>query len=701
MNNYLKLVRDEINSLNENINDKDLFSSKQFSDYLNNLLKTALGTLARRRITLNVGYNSKAPAGFTNGEMVFLNANSELVKNGKTRLDKYYIILGILIHEVGHRLFTDFPLMKTFYENWMNLMPKPVDDPKWEFMLEDLKTYPNLFRAFFSVLKYVENAVEDGYIEQQLFKRFSGIFALSLHRANKAIFLSFKSLSQEFDEVIDCEDQDEKDMRFVQVLMGSILRYMKEYPENKGEWTDAEKDRLYAKYDQFMIRIQPVLDDLKHQQNAAIKFEGINEIMLELYDYFPGKTESDDQDEEGDSSPEENKSTGSSGNSERTGSGKRTRSGDLSDSVTDKAESIPMSSAAPEGDTKPIDEESKENEDSEENKERTRALSDDPDTLEREFDSAMKEVVKEIAEANVEEEHKKDLNTEADEIFRRIKPSNLPENWVYNMRRLSSKHVDADQIDTYNAIMMEMRKYSDATKRKLNAVLTKRAEVGSSKGYQIGRFDPTQYPRAALAGDGKTFRQNRLPNGTPSIVFGILIDESGSMYGCKAETARKTAILLSDILDGVKVPHIIAGHTAKYGSSAGTCDIKLYHDFNEVDGKDKYRLAGITDEDGNRDGAAIAYMSEKLLKCPESDKVLIVISDGMPTESGFYSCDAKEDTILTIQKYRKKGVNIIGAVIDEYESIADIYGKIHCLDLTDLCKLPIALSALVKRYILK
>ena len=127
-------------------------------------------------------------------------------------------------------------------------------------------------------LKYVENAVEDGYIEQQLFKRFSGIFALSLHRANKAIFLSFKSLSQEFDEVIDCEDQDEKDMRFVQVLMGSILRYMKEYPENKGEWTDAEKDRLYAKYDQFMIRIQPVLDDLKHQQNAAIKFEGINSI---------------------------------------------------------------------------------------------------------------------------------------------------------------------------------------------------------------------------------------------------------------------------------------------------------------------------------------------------------------------------------------------------------------------------------------
>ena len=57
--------------------------------------------------------------------------------------------------------------------------------------------------------------------------------------------------------------------------------------------------------------------------------------------------------------------------------------------------------------------------------------------------------------------------------------------------------------------------------------------------------------------------------------------------------------------------------------------------------------------------------------------------------------------MITLQKYRKKGVNIIGAVIDDYDSVEEIYGRMNCLNLTDLTKLPTALSALVKRYILK
>ena len=709
--NYLKKVRDEINSLNETIRDKELFSSKQFSDYLKTMLKTALGDSARRNVELVVGYNIKQEAGFTDGSLVFVNADSSLVRLGKTRQDKYYIILGILIHEVGHRLYTDFPAMKKFLDSWNSMKPTPVDDPRWDFMVDDLKTYPNLQKVYLGILKYVQNAVEDGYIEQQLFKRFSGVFALGLHKVNRAIFSQGKCLSDAFDEILLCEDKDEADMKFVGLLCSSILRYMKEYPENKGEWMDPDKDLLYKKYDQFMVRVMPYLDDLKHQKNSTVKFDEINAIMIELYDYFPGTTQDDEKEEssssgEGESAP----SSETEGSSDGTGSGSGSdtdnskesgrRVKDLSDSMADSAESMPMPSVTPEGDTKPVDEDEDSIESAEEKKERTKELSEDSDTLEREFDSAMKEIVEDIAEANVEEEHKSDLDKEAAEIFRKVKPSHLPENWRYNMRRKSSRDVESCDIETYNLIMSEMRKYADATKRKLNAVLTKRAEIGSSKGYQIGRFDPTQYPRAALAGDGKTFRQNRLPNGNPSIAFGILIDESGSMWGEKTETARKTAILLSDILCGVKVHHIIAGHTADCGYSH-TCDMKLYHDFDEVDGNDKYRLAGITDECGNRDGAAIAYMCEKLLKRPEADKVLIVISDGQPTECGFFSVNAKEDTMITLQKYRKKGVNIIGAVIDDYDSVEEIYGRMNCLNLTDLTKLPTALSALVKRYILK
>lgn len=144
---------------------------------------------------------------------------------------------------------------------------------------------------------------------------------------------------------------------------------------------------------------------------------------------------------------------------------------------------------------------------------------------------------------------------------------------------------------------------------------------------------------------------------------------------------------------------MIGGHTTGSHYQADTL-IKLYHDFDEVDRMDMYRLSDISAINGNRDAAAIAYMSEKLLKRSEADKVLIVISDGWPTECAFYSYDAEEDTIITIQKYRKKGINIIGAVVDCYEDIERIYGKRNCLDLTDLTKLPVVLAAMVKRYIL-
>jgi hypothetical protein len=56
---------------------------------------------------------------------------------------------------------------------------------------------------------------------------------------------------------------------------------------------------------------------------------------------------------------------------------------------------------------------------------------------------------------------------------------------------------------------------------------------------------------------------------------------------------------------------------------------------------------------------------------------------------------------MTIEKYRKKKVKIIGAIIDDYKYIAEIYGKMNCLDLTDLDKMPGELSSLVKRFILR
>ena len=83
----------------------------------------------------------------------------------------------------------------------------------------------------------------------------------------------------------------------------------------------------------------------------------------------------------------------------------------------------------------------------------------------------------------------------------------------------------------------------------------------------------------------------------------------------------------------------------------------------------------------------------------EEQKVLIVISDGQPCGPSFYSVDPDEDTVLAIKQYRKKGINIFGAVVDEWEKVSHLYGEQYAFDCKDGKELERQLIRLVKRYI--
>lgn len=699
MTNYIKMMRDEINSISAHMSDKELFSSKAFIGYLKNILKTALGKYQDRSTELIVACDkSNGSDGFTAGDTIYINCEGPLASGVSTRIDKFYIILGILIHEAGHRLFTDFPALKSFIEKW-NLTihsesnpPFPVEDPRFDQMVNELRELPNLANYWQGVIRNLQNIVEDGYIEQRLILIFSGINVMALRKLNRHLFTLHPTIAESFEEIIQQEDKDEKDMMFVAFLMNQMLRYVKEFPEKKGSWdTSSEKDLLYRQYDQFMEAVSPLLDDLMYQRDSQVRYAEINEIMLELYDYFPGRMEMESEEKE---ESDEKKDSGDMNPS----------SASRKDIAPGKGgEELPLigSTSMPEGETTPI-QDGAEEEKIAEKKERIKELSDSEEVGIRKYDTAMKEVISHIAESKVEDAHCKELRKEGEEIEKVILAGvdNPPEEWTYKIHREKTESIEEWEREEYYRIMSELRLISESAKRRLNFGSKKRESIVSSKRFLIGRFDPMQYPRAELSGDGRTFKQSTPPISKPSVAFAILIDESGSMESghpvYKYETARKSAILLNDILTDAKIPHLIVGHT----DNDGTCDILMYHDFNEVDHRDKFRLAKISARNGNRDGAAITYCCEKLLKRPEADKILIVISDGMPTESGFYSRNATEDTEITIAKYRKKRCRVIGAIIDSYGTVENIYGKQNCLDMTDLTEVPFTLADLVKRYVL-
>ena len=107
----------------------------------------------------------------------------------------------------------------------------------------------------------------------------------------------------------------------------------------------------------------------------------------------------------------------------------------------------------------------------------------------------------------------------------------------------------------------------------------------------------------------------------------------------------------------------------------------------------------ITARDSNRDGAALRYVAEQLSRRPETVKLLILVSDGQPADTGYYGTAAEEDLRgIKLEYTRKKILFAAAAIGDDKPSIERIYGD-SFLDITDLNQLAVKLTTLVKRHI--
>lgn len=102
---------------------------------------------------------------------------------------------------------------------------------------------------------------------------------------------------------------------------------------------------------------------------------------------------------------------------------------------------------------------------------------------------------------------------------------------------------------------------------------------------------------------------------------------------------------------------------------------------------------------GNRDGAALRFTAERLVKRPEKRKLLIIISDGQPADDGYYGTEAEADLRGIKKEYARRGITLFAAAIgSDKECIKRIY-KDGFLDITNLGDLPKNTALLVKQHL--
>jgi hypothetical protein len=142
-----------------------------------------------------------------------------------------------------------------------------------------------------------------------------------------------------------------------------------------------------------------------------------------------------------------------------------------------------------------------------------------------------------------------------------------------------------------------------------------------------GRYNADRAARSRLS--YRVFDKNRESGNRYDTAVFILVDESGSMDGENIQQARLAAIGLAEALAESKIPLYIMGFTADIPFHTNMPTHYHYIKWRNTQ-KDRLRLLQINARYNNFDGFSIRQAHSMLEKRTEQNRLLIVISDGVP-----------------------------------------------------------------------
>ncbi len=697
-------IRREIEKISSSYTSDEIFSSPYYSEILQAIVTSACESLNRIPYVDAICDEESDFTACTEGLTVRINTLGPLIRDRDTNWEKYVNCVGHVIHECGHVLFTDFIEMMNMIYAWTDTKfsfypEKPqVEGIDVDEIISYLDEHPNYKKMFLYEMKNIQNIMEDVYIENALFEKFDGVATLGLARSREELYRQAPREDEIYDGVL--EGKISPLIAFSQILLCKRTGY----PLKEAEYLNSDQKQVKDLIDSYMDMCEQEIDSLKWETDGRKRCILLNRILVKVKPLLPEPDDNEDLEDpqaainemirklledlredqgEGDDSQSEE---GSSDYSSQEAESQTAQSSELSKQAG--------MSAVPKGSSRPIGSQGLNQQTAEQSKQQSSQNASSSSACRHKFEQAMMEIAQKEFEEKDEKSHSEALQSEADEIAGDVKNGRGN---VSGFGRIKTNRIQVREghIDIYRNVYEEVSDTSRHLAKKLSNLLKDRETESSDSGYLMGqRFNA----RDVVHNDGKYFSRISTPDGKLRVCFGILVDESGSMYGHKSEDARRATILLEDTLRNLDVPFCICGHT-----TTGNDDVLInsYVDFDTNDGKDRYRLAQIQAIANNIDGAAITYIGEKLLKRPEEQKVLIVISDGQPCGPSFYSVDADEDTALAVKHYRKKGINVFGAVVDEWEKVSSLYGEQYAFDCKDGKELERQLIRLVKRYIRK
>lgn len=727
-----KKVKQLIQQKRGKITDQDFFISRLLSRHFEDMAAAQTKRYgASRRVRVHLIWQPGNPElAYTDNLYITINAGNPAITAFPTREERYQMVLGLFAHELGHCLYTDF-LAQQSYRNALSVCRwypgKPaltrVLDVKnerefWEYAKEDPQNLVLLGRIAHEVC----NVLEDAAMENRVLERFPGTLGQALDFVRAWQWREMPTVTQ-------LKEREAQGTPMFYCLLQLFLSYGKFGELKYGE------EPLREQHIQTVFELLPLLDDDLRATSGKNRWNTVNCILIRCWEHVREYLEALKR------RYEEKKASGGTGS--------------VFSQLEEELSTLVGGSTRGEGVTAPVSEESDEPSlPQPEKREMTRALAggnpsgEDENSGERlstagvssesaagnrsgkqeitpeeqgrmplmetdqvseplgggvevngdytpeisgTVEAEMERLLDAMAGKSVCQELEQDRLSELNQEAQSISYGDIHKGVAIRVNRMTE--VPPEMVEQYNTVAGPLLAISKQLQKSLTRQLNDQQRGGKQTGLLMGRRLDAH---ALCRGDGKVFTKNALPSQPPEMAVALLLDESGSMASCdRATYARASAIILYDFCQALHVPVMVYGHT----TGKDSVELYSYSEFDAIDREDQYRLVDISARGSNRDGAALRFVAERLSHRPEELKLLILVSDGQPADTGYYGTAAEEDLRGIQQEYRRKGILFVAAAIgDDKENMERIYGD-SFLDITDLNQLPVKLTQVVKRFL--
>ncbi|WP_026658617.1 hypothetical protein [Butyrivibrio sp. AC2005] len=731
-----KVLRRLLNEVKDKMTDEEFFTSKVMKQHFESIIEGVCKTF-HRRIAIKI-INEGSSVAYTNGDTITINLNNGWIKKQASRLDKYYIIVGIILHECGHILYTDFKLMEKCFDALTNNRLFPIIDYS-ETLSECFDD--NMGNRFLGIYQALDNCVEDGHIEKRVIRYVPGygeclMKVRKLHLAQEGI--------KTYEEQLKEAEEAGKDIDRIGTIMSLVLIYAKFGVDNAGDMSDDLTELFYG--------MTPHVDAAVNTNNATLRKREVNIIFDMLIDFISDEIKKEKEKEQPE--PEEETSDPSEEDEKDTSEEDTEPDSDEEDAESDTDEEERDEPSSPSVSEDDGDSEEEGSSEEAEESERTMSKEEMEKALEETL-AGLGDLCDEMSDKTEHSDTPENPVSDEDEITEAegnapdegmdFDPSNEdgPEEWdlsyledlaaeeelaiVTKKQIVKAMTKNADdtrkgRTDKYPSIQKyaepddeaiamftsqheELDRIARRVKKNLDKVIKERQKGDRLNGLYTGKQLDSSH---AYRKDKRIFANKILPEDVPDMEVCVLVDCSGSMC-CRSrmDQSRKCAYITWKFCQFMGIPCSVYGHTTDACPERHVVMTCVAHPDN-LDKDDDKRIFMLRPEYDNRDGWAVNFCAEALNKSSATSRMLLIISDGLPAAEGYGETLGKRDCQEVVKRYRKKGISVITAGIDDCAGdIKSLYvdgiapkDAAKFLDYSDMTQLPKAFATIIKKELL-